>query len=68
MTSEVLVPARATHPRGSLPDAFNALAESLRWAGEMRRRCERARARGRRLDDEILQRIADEVDAWAASK
>lgn len=68
MTSEVLVPAHATHPKGSLPDAFSALAQTARWTGEMRRRCKQARARGRRLDDATLQRIAHEVDAWAASR
>jgi hypothetical protein len=58
----IVTSTRTDRPQGLLR-WFADLNASFRWAFEMRRRCDNARAAGR-LKDESLRRIAREVDAW----
>jgi len=45
-----------------------AFAASFRWALEVRRRCDREAAAGRRLDGAAIRRIVGEVDDWIARR
>lgn len=45
-----------------------AFARSFAWALEVRRRCDRAAASGRRLDGTMIRRIAADVDAALAPR
>ena len=40
-----------------------SLLSSFRWALEMNRRCNREIAMGRRLDDQTIRRIAEQIEA-----
>lgn len=68
MTTDTLTAPTATHHPRPAHGALRRLGASIRWALEMRRRCEREAARGGVLDHATLTRLAAEVERGLAAR